>query len=269
MRTIPASMDGAVVAEVDARLDAFESTEHVAIPWAIESGSRAWGFPSPDSDYDCRFFYVRRPSAYLSLWTPRDVLESPVDKVFDVNGWDLGKALRLLVKGNAVVGEWLRSPIVYRGDAEFRDAFRELAERITDPVLTGRHHLHVAQKQVQLGYSTLKRVFYALRPAVTLRWLRVNRGPVPPMNLFELMDSAQMPHEVREQAEHLVDLKSRTRELGPGPVPPAILAFIDDEVGSAVEYDDLPVGDRTEAARLADVFFREWAHRIHGLPWVE
>ncbi|MFE3443732.1 DNA polymerase beta superfamily protein [Nocardia sp. NPDC059180] len=83
---------------------------------AIESGSRAWGFPSPDSDYDCRFLYVASLDTYLSPWRTRDVIETPLVGLLDVNGWDLGKALRLLVKGNAVLIEWLQSPIVYRGD---------------------------------------------------------------------------------------------------------------------------------------------------------
>src|SRR6187399_351008 len=109
-RVLPADFDPVVVAEIDARLAAVERDEQVRIPIAIESGSRAWGFPSPDSDYDCRFVYVRRPDAYLSPWVPRDVIETPLVGDLDVNGWDLGKALKLMLKGNAVILEWLRSP---------------------------------------------------------------------------------------------------------------------------------------------------------------
>jgi hypothetical protein len=82
------------------------------MPLAIESGSRAWGFPSPDSDYDCRFIFVRPIEDYLSPWQRRDVIETPLEGDFDVNGWELGKAIRLLAKGNAVIIEWLMSPIV-------------------------------------------------------------------------------------------------------------------------------------------------------------
>ena len=95
MRSIPESLDPAVVAGIDDHLDEARNGHDVTIPWAIESGSRAWGFPSPDSDYDCRFIFVRRSQDYLSLWPRRDVIEVPVDPVFDVNGWDLAKALRL------------------------------------------------------------------------------------------------------------------------------------------------------------------------------
>ncbi|WP_278256068.1 nucleotidyltransferase domain-containing protein [Nocardioides convexus] len=93
----------------------------VRVPWAIESGSRAWGFASPDSDYDCRFFFVRPSAAYAALWPARDVIETPLEGLLDVNGWDLGKAIRLATAGNATVGEWLRSPWVYDGDPAFRD----------------------------------------------------------------------------------------------------------------------------------------------------
>lgn len=105
MRAVPATLDSAVVAGIDARLDQLERKHGVRIAWAIESGSRAWGFPSPDSDYDARFLYIRDRSEYLTPWPRRDVIETPLDKVFDVNGWDLIKALRLLVKGNGTVTE--------------------------------------------------------------------------------------------------------------------------------------------------------------------
>lgn len=101
VRSIPPSMDSDVVAEIDRRLRAVEQNDDVQIPWAIESGSRAWGIPSPDSDYDCRFLFVRNRDRYLSLWPERDVIETPLDKTFDVNGWDLAKSVRLIAKGNA------------------------------------------------------------------------------------------------------------------------------------------------------------------------
>lgn len=116
IRTIPASFDPVTVEQIDARLDDIEVDDRVAIAWAIESGSRAWGFPSPDSDYDCRFLFVRQVDDYLSPWVRRDVIETPLEGDLDVNGWDLGKAIKLLLKGNAVVIEWLTSPIAYRGD---------------------------------------------------------------------------------------------------------------------------------------------------------
>ena len=129
MRSVPDDFDPAVVAAIDARLASVAVEHGVRIPWAIESGSRAWGFASPDSDYDCRFFFVRPRASYASLWPARDVIETPLDGLLDVNGWDVAKAVRLATAGNATVGEWLRSPHVYDGDAAFRDALLDLVAR--------------------------------------------------------------------------------------------------------------------------------------------
>ncbi|MFW6865831.1 DNA polymerase beta superfamily protein [Nocardioides sp. CPCC 206347] len=226
MRSIPTDFDATVVADIDARLVAVEQDNDVRVPWAIESGSRAWGFASPDSDYDCRFFYVRSRKAYADLWPSRDVIETPLEGLLDVNGWDLRKAVRLAVAGNATVGEWLRSPWVYRGDQQFRDDLLELVAAVTDPVRLRRHYLHVGRAQWAhadegAGSVRLKRVFYAIRPAVTLHWLDTNSG-VPPMNLDELLAETVVPDDVRAEIADLRDLKSRTRELGSAPAPQAI-----------------------------------------------
>lgn len=93
--TLTDGFDAATVERIQARLNEVKRDHGVRVLWAVESGSRAWGFPSPDSGYDCRFFYVRRHDDYLSPWRPRDVIETPLDDVLDVNGWDLIKAIRL------------------------------------------------------------------------------------------------------------------------------------------------------------------------------
>src|SRR5271154_6141624 len=120
LRHLPADFAPQAVDAVDARLVEIQREYGVSIPLAIESGSRAWGFPSPDSDYDCRFVFVRPLDQHLTPWPQRDVIETPLADDLDVNGWDLRKAIKLLLKGNAVIIEWLSSPIVYRGEAWFR-----------------------------------------------------------------------------------------------------------------------------------------------------
>jgi predicted nucleotidyltransferase len=167
-------MDGEKVALIDALLDRIADEHKVFLPLAIESGSRAWGFSSPDSDYDCRFVFVRRIAEHITPWPARDVIEFPPEDDLDANGWDLGKALRLLLKGNAVIVEWLRSPVVYRGQAWFRDGFLEFARHAATREAIGRHYLHLGERQrrVYFGDGTSvaqKKIFYALRPAATLR----------------------------------------------------------------------------------------------------
>lgn len=169
LRNIPSLFDPDIVEQIDERLDMIERSDGVTIALAIESGSRAWGFPSPDSDYDCRFIYVRSSSDYLSLFPKRDVIETPLQGVLDVNGWDLGKALQLLLKGNAVVIEWLTSPVVYRGDAVFRDAFLSVARKHLNRTLVARHYLHLGERQ--------RNAYFADGKAVKLKKLSMPCGP--------------------------------------------------------------------------------------------
>ncbi len=257
MRAIPPSMDPGVVSEVDRRLESVASAHGVRIPWAIESGSRAWGFPSPDSDYDCRFIFVRSREEYLSLWAHRDVIETPLDKVFDVNGWDLGKTITLITRGNATAIEWLRSPIVYSGDPAFRDALMGLAERVVERGGIGRHYLHVARQQ-RAGTPTLKRFFYVLRPAVALRWLDTHpQESLPPMDLPTLLAEASVPADVHDAAVDLITAKAVTRELGGGEPPMILDRFVTGQLDAAEHFEAL--APRLEAAgvrRLANEFFR-------------
>lgn len=258
MRCVPDDFDPAVVAAIDARLADVAVEQGVRIPWAIESGSRAWGFASPDSDYDCRFFFVRPLSAYTALWPPRDVIETPLDGLLDVNGWDLGKAVRLATAGNATVGEWLRSPHVYDGDAAFRDALLDLVARVGDRARVRRHYLHVGRSQWtrahdEAGQVRLKKVFYAIRPAVTLRWLDDNDG-VPPMNLDELLAQADVPAGVREELDALRALKARTRELGRATVPSAIAHWV---LSVFAAEPDLPSPPTAQLRAEAEAGFRE------------
>ena len=205
LRSIPPEMDGGKVALIDALLDRIVGEHRVFLPLVIESGSRAWGFSSPDSDYDCRFVFVRRVTAHVTPWPARDVIEFPPEDDLDANGWDLGKALRLLLKGNAVIVEWLRSPVVYRGQAWFRDGFLEFAQRAATREAIGRHYLHLGERQRRdyFGDGTSvaqKKIFYALRPAATLRWLRMRpREAIAPMHFPTLMEECDPPAALRRE----------------------------------------------------------------------
>jgi len=123
-------IDEDVRVEVDRRLQAIESDNGVRILFAIESGSRAWGFPSPDSDYDVRFVYLHEPTWYLAIERRRDVIELPIEGDYDIGGWDLKKALHLLIKPNPVLLEWMASPIVYRHDGWSLTALGGLAAEV-------------------------------------------------------------------------------------------------------------------------------------------
>ena len=269
LRAIPADMASVPVARIDALLDRIVEEHDVRIPLAVESGSRAWGFASPDSDYDCRFVYARPIAAHLALRQPRDVIEAPIDGLLDVNGWDLRKAIGLLLGGNAVIIEWLRAPIVYRGDAWFRDAFEGLARGIARRDAIARHYLHLGRRQQKLwlagGESVVgKKVFYALRPATTLRWLRMHPGEaVAPMHLPTLLAEVEMAATLAAEIDDLIALKAQTRELGDIPVPLSVVAFISAELDAA---DALWAGSHSTPAQQhideAERFYRATIERL-------
>lgn len=156
------------------------------ILFAAESGSRAWGFASPDGDYDVRFIYAHPQDWYLSIAEERDVIERPLDhRLVDLSGWDLRKALRLFVKSNPAFYEWLTSPIVYLDDGAFAPAARELLERHADLDILAHAYHSIASGQLSGDRDAdikLKRYFYAIRPLLALQWIN-ERQSLPPMNL--------------------------------------------------------------------------------------
>lgn len=249
-----------IAATMSTRLDAIAAGHGVAKPFAVESGSRAWGFPSPDSDFDCRFVFVRPVAQRLSLWQRRDVIELPLDKIYDVNGWELGKALKLLLKGNAVIVEWLTSPLTYRCDSSFRNPLLAFAKRYARRDLIGRHYLHLGERQQKehLGGADApqKKLFYALRPAAALRWLRMHeRQAVAPMHFPTLMAECDPPPAVAAIVADLIARKAATRELGSAPIPEPLFAFVDSEfVAARKEFastrTDVGEHERAEADRF-------------------
>jgi predicted nucleotidyltransferase len=268
MRAIPPSMSPEAVTSIDARLDAICREEPVAIALAVESGSRAWGFPSPDSDYDCRFIYLRPVEHYLSPWPRRDVIETPLEGELDVNGLDLGKALKLLLKGNAVVIEWLASPIVYRGDAQFREELLGLARQLAHRDLVGRHYLHLGERQRRAYFADnravpQKKIFYALRPAAALRWLRLHPGEaVAPMHFPTLFAECAPPPDLSAIVDDLIARKAVTRELGSEPLPLAVAAFIDAEFAIAADVFEKPTLRQEESRERAEAFFLATLRRL-------
>ncbi len=222
---------------IEARLDEIESQDSVRILLAVESGSRAWGFPSPESDYDVRFLYARPREWYLSINSRRDVIECPIEDILDVNGWDIRKALGLLLKANPVLSEWLCSPIRYREDQACTERMQTLAARVAFRRPARFHYLHLGKSayDAKIGDRetvALKKYFYAIRPALALRWLRVRPDP-PPMDLPGLRAGLQLEASLDDAIARLVVAKSETAELGTGPRMSDLDRFIEEEFSIA------------------------------------
>ncbi len=169
--------------EIRDTLDRIETREDVRVLYAVESGSRAWGFASTDSDWDVRFLYLRRPEWYLSVQRRRDVLEYPLADGLDVSGWDLKKALGLFAKSNPPLLEWLRSPIVYREAFSAAARLRVLAADYFSPRSCMHHYLSMAEgnyrEYLQRDPVRVKKYFYVLRPVLACRWIQMH-GTTPP-----------------------------------------------------------------------------------------
>jgi len=270
MVDMPASLapQAEVVADIRARLAAIATEQTVAIPLAVESGSRAWGFPSPDSDYDCRFVFVRPLHRHLTLFPERDVIEEPLTPLLDINGWELAKAITLMLKGNAVILEWLGSPLVYRAERRFVDDFLALAETVVDRAMIARHYLHLGlgQRRAHLGDPAAvagKKLFYTLRPALALRWLRVNpQRRVPPMDLASLLRQSEVAGGICALVEELVRQKAQRREIGTVAMPDELIRFIDAEFALADAASTAPAPRLPEHLGAADRFFQDTIRRF-------
>lgn len=239
----------AVWKEIECRLNTVEATEGVRLLMAIESGSRAWGFQSPDSDYDIRFLYVRPRDWYLSLAPGRDVIETPIEDEIDLNGWDVRKALTLLLKSNAVMSEWIESPIRYRTDDPFIVRLAALADDLLNPRAIAYHYARSGKLAADRwldgeGDVPVKKYFYALRPALAIRAIRLNPAVRPPMNLQALVAASDLPGALIEQIDGLVATKARTNERSSGARLPEIDALIRSELERAGELPIRKLRDR-------------------------
>lgn len=244
--------------EVLATLRHIEREDEVEILFAVESGSRAWGFPSPDSDYDVRFIYRHRLEWYLSLKPGRDVIELPISDDLDVNGWDIRKALNLLIKPNPTLLEWLVSPVRYlwREDADELAAF---ARQIESRMSCQLHYLNLGRNSWKHAFKAdgtrhYKRLFYALRPAMALRWMRLHGTGQPPMNFQALCQGCNLSVDVLKPIRELLYLKSHSREQKTGPAIPTIEAFIEAEFAQAMDSHVRSGGD--EVYHQAEALFR-------------
>ncbi|MCK8786310.1 nucleotidyltransferase domain-containing protein [Roseomonas sp. NAR14] len=255
MTTSP-PVEASVRAAITAALGAIAAEERVAILLAVESGSRAWGFASPDSDWDVRFLYARRTEWHLRLRPGRDVIERPLPGDLDVSGWDLRKTLGLLLGGNCAVREWLASPIVYAGRPDWVAELRALADRVPARRAAGHHYAALARRVhgQWLGRRpvNLKKYLYAIRPALALRWLRTHPAGMPPMDVPALLGGVTLAPDEAAALDALLAAKARASEIGTGEPLPALDALIAGELARAAETaalaPPLVVSDRVLAA---------------------
>ena len=238
------------------KLAEIEKRENIKIIHCVESGSRAWGFASPDSDYDVRFIYARPLEYYLRLEKTRDVIEWQLDDTLDINGWDIQKTLRLLHNSNPTLFEWNNSPIVYRTT----DKWKNVAAVIDDYFKSkaGLYHYLSTAKSNYREYLRgdevrLKKYFYVLRPILACRWIMEFNSP-PPM-LFSELKEKYLVGELLQAVDRLLEVKMNAPEKKTGEKIAIINEYLDASIEELDEQiKSLPPDKHNDYTELDELF---------------
>lgn len=263
-----------ITESIHRQLRLIELDEDVRILYACESGSRAWGFPSKDSDYDVRFIYVRRPEAYLSIFESRDVIERPISDRLDINGWDLKKALLLFRKSNPPLLEWLQSPIRYEEKYTVAEQIRVISSLSFSPKSCIYHYLNMARGNyrdyLQGSEVKLKKYFYVLRPLLACAWIE-QYNEMPPLD-FSVLAKELIPQgsELDKTVRYLLSRKMSGEELNIETRLDIINNYLEKQMAYYEEMAaDFENGTGVEDQRLNELFLgaiqEVWGMRINDL----
>jgi uncharacterized protein len=263
MNAPPVSPD--MHALIQSELHRISGAEGIKVLFAIESGSRAWGFHSHDSDYDVRFVYARPRAWHLRLEDRRDVLEYPISGDLDISGWEVGKALKLALRSNAVLPEWLQSPITYLEDKAARAEILAFCGRVLTRRPVTWHYLSLATRQMgglrlPNGQIKLKRYLYTIRPVLALRYMRLHTTAMPPMDMTGLVEGCDLPISVRAYLREMIEAKRQAGEMGvAASTDAAVDALIAKEIDAArgwiaAHREDIRPQDWDDANRLNALF---------------
>ena len=242
--------------KIIAKLTEIEKTEQVRILYCAESGSRATGLSSEDSDYDARFIYIRTATDYLKLEPMRDVIEWQCDDTFDVCGWDIKKALTLAYRSNPALLEWISSPIVYKETEDWHpiaDAIKEFFSQKK----TLMHYLSMAKSNYDSAFKTenikFKKYFYVLRPMLSAEWV-LTKNEMPPLE-FEKLTVLLPEGEIKGTVTALISAKRNGSKKTEGAPIPILNAYIESRL-TALETaaHTLPAPEHKDITSLDKIF---------------
>ena len=258
-----------------------EIDHDVKVLFACESGSRAWGFPSKDSDYDVRFIYIHKPEWYLSIDQKRDVMEIPakdsisipVDPLLDMSGWELTKALRLLRKSNPSILEWLASPIVYDQSVSVVDRMKELEQKLFSPVASLHHYINMAKGNFHHHEEgVIKDYLNVFRPLLAALWIEKYHAS-PQLEFQKLLEDLLAPGEVKDAVALLLKRKIAGEEKNLEPWPEVMNGYVSETIQHLEAYvKSLKIGrpvpteelDRLFRNALREVWNEEWTDFVGG-----
>ncbi len=241
-------------------LAGIEKNYGVRILYACESGSRGWGFASPDSDYDVRFIYVHPVDWYLKVEAGRDVIELPISDELDISGWELRKTLQLLKQANPTLMEWLDSPLIYQAEPAATNGLKTMVPHFFSDIKARYHYLSMAKKNFR-GYLQgeevrLKKYFYVLRSLLAVRWIEMGKG-MPPVDFATLVAGTVDDLQLKMEIDDLLRIKRAANEAEYGPRKLKIHAFIESELDETLMRCELK-GKCEHGHALLDDYLRHW-----------
>ncbi len=252
-------------AHIQSTLLQLEQERNIAILYAVESGSRAWGFASTNSDWDVRFFYVHRPEWYLSIDDARDNMDIMLPNALDLAGWELRKTLRLFRKSNPPLLEWLNSPLVYLEQFSTAERMRTLVSEYLSPRSCMYHYLSMAKRNftayLQSDTVRIKKYFYVLRPVLACRWIASNHT-MAPMEFRTLLDTQVDDPQLKASIEQLLQRKQSGEELDKAPRIKPIHEFLATELERFDAYCTAMPREEPPQTEALNKLFRETLEEV-------
>ncbi|WP_028524541.1 nucleotidyltransferase domain-containing protein [Runella limosa] len=219
--------------EIQKELLRLEKQHNIKILFAVESGSRAWGFASTNSDWDVRFVYIHTIDWYLTIDEKRDNIEEMLPNELDLSGWELKKALRLFRKSNPPLLEWLQSPIVYLEQTSTAQQLQTLTQEVFNPRACLHHYLHMAEGNYRdyllKEQVRLKKYFYVLRPLLACDWI-LKTNSMAPVEFDVLLESQVDNPSIKAIIQELLIRKKAGEELNEADPIPALNLFLEDKI---------------------------------------
>lgn len=256
-----------MINEIKKELLRLEKERDIKILYAVESGSRAWGFASTDSDWDVRYIYIHRLDWYLEIDDKKDSQEEILPNDIDLAGWELKKALRLFRKSNPPMLEWLRSPIIYLNQYLTAIRLRDLTKEYFNPKSCLHHYLNMAEgnyrEYLQREHVRVKKYFYVLRPILACDWIKQTNTMIP-MEFQELLESQVTNPNIRKEIENLLNRKIAGDELKEEPKIQILNTFLEEKINFYKEYvKQLEPTTQPETSKL-NKLFKETVREVWG-----
>jgi len=241
---------------IQQKISEIEKERNIQILFASESGSRGWGFPSPNSDYDVRFIYLKEKDWYLKVSDKRkDSMEFPINDDLDICGWEIRKSLQLLRKSNASLFEWLQSPIVYFSNEKIKNELWKLCEYYFNPRTMTYHYLSITKTSLANGLVgeqfNIKKYFYVLRPLLAAKWILEN-NTIPPME-FQPLLTLLHDNNLKKEIDILLKKKAEAMEGEMTPINKVIHNFIHKELERCEELVKTCPNNQTDSTKVDEL----------------